>query len=302
MRADTDVGKAPATRRDERAVADDEVERHDGSVTERVTPDPLLGFYGPQSMMWRINREAVLLGAGPCALLLQVAHPSVARGVAEHSSFESDPFSRLRGTIRTTMDLVFGDGRAAEAAVRRLNRVHAGVRGDTYRAMDPELLLWVQVTLIVTSVRAYQRWVGPLSAQERDGFWEEARAVGQRLGIPRTLSPAGWPGLMRYWESMLAVDGPIHITPIARRLSRLIVRPPLPLVPGPLVDLLALPGLALLPDRLREEFGIAWDARHAAGSRALDFCVRGWTSAVPGTLRWMPQANAAYARVAQQAT
>src|SRR4249919_166286 len=106
--------------------------------------DPVLGFYGPESMMWRINREAVLLGAGPAALLLQISHPAVARGVAEHSNFESDPFGRLRRTLTTTMDLVFGDGRTADAAVKRLNQVHAGVRGEGYRALDPELLLWVQ--------------------------------------------------------------------------------------------------------------------------------------------------------------
>src|SRR3954454_15058163 len=134
------------------------------SVNERVRADPVLGFYGPDSMMWKINREAVLLGAGPAALLLQVAHPSVAQGVAEHSNFESDPFGRLRRTLMTTMDLVFGDGRRAEAAVRRLNTIHAGVRGEDYRALDPALLLWVQVTLIKTSVEAYSRWVGPLSA------------------------------------------------------------------------------------------------------------------------------------------
>src|SRR5688572_8063032 len=156
---------------------------------EHPRPDPILGFYGPDSMMWRINREAVLLGAGPCALLLQISHPSVARGVAEHSTFESDPFSRLSGTIRTTMDLVFGDGASSERAVRRLNGIHAGVRGEGYRALDPTLLLWVQVTLIVTSVRAYQRWVGPLAEAEKEQFWQEARAVGTRLGIPLGTSP-----------------------------------------------------------------------------------------------------------------
>ena len=78
---------------------------------EMPRPDPFLGFYGPDSMMWRINREAVLLGAGPCALLLQIAHPSVARGVAEHSTFESDPFSRLvEGVGELTSTDTFGDG------------------------------------------------------------------------------------------------------------------------------------------------------------------------------------------------
>jgi uncharacterized protein (DUF2236 family) len=267
------------------------------SVNDARRADVVLGFYGPGSMMWRINREAVLLGAGPAALLLQVAHPLIARGVAEHSSFEQDPWRRLQGTIRTTMDLVFGDGVHAERAVKRLNTVHAGVRGETYRAMDPRLLLWVQATLIVTSVAAYQRWVGPLSADEIEQFWQEARAVGTRLGIPLSASPADWPALERYWDTMLADDGPVHVTPTARRLARLIVRPPFPFVPGRLVDVAALPGLALLPPRLRAEFGISWNTAKDRLAGALGTAVRAWTAVVPRSLRSMPQAIAADRRI-----
>ena len=278
------------------------------SVTDARRADPVLGFYGPDSMMWRINREAVLLGAGPAALLLQVAHPLIAEGVAHHSSFEQDPWKRLHGTIRTTMDLVFGDGAAANRAVKRLNSVHAGVRGDVaddearrvasaYRAMDPALLLWVQATLIVTSVAAYQRWVGPLSATERDRFWQEARAVGVRLGIPLSLSPQDWPALEAYWGKMLADDGPVHVTPTARRLARSIVRPPFPFVPGPLVDLAALPGMALLPPRIRSEFDITWSVPKAALAAGLSVAVRVWTAIVPRQLRSMPQALAADRRI-----
>jgi uncharacterized protein (DUF2236 family) len=267
------------------------------SVMDARRADALVGFYGPETVMWHINREAVLLGAGPAALLLQIAHPLVARGVAEHSSFERDPFARLRGTLMTTMDLVFGDGAAAERAVRRLNAVHADVRGESYRALDPELLLWVQATLIVTSVRAYSRWVGPLSETERERFWQEARRVGVRMGIPLSVSPSDWRSLEAYWAQMVAPDGPIHPSETALRLTPLILRPPLPLLPGPVVDLLALPGLALLPGRIRDEFGIGWSGRKTALARGLDTAVRAWISVVPGPLRWMPQANAAYRRV-----
>lgn len=277
-------------------------------MSNMVRPDPLLGFYGPDSMMWQINREAVLLGSGPAALLLQIGHPLVAEGVAQHSTFEDDPWSRLHGTIATTMDLVFGAGHRAERAVRRLNGVHAGVRGKAvdeearrlakaYRALDPELLLWVQATLIVTSVQAYGRWVRPLSTGEREQFWQEARGVGVRLGIPLSLSPADWTALMSYWDRMLADDGPIHATETARRLSRSIVRPPIPLVPGPAIDLLALPGLALLPPRLRREFGIDWDSRREHLAPVIGLAIRSWVMIVPVGLRQMPQARRAFARV-----
>jgi uncharacterized protein (DUF2236 family) len=268
-------------------------------LMETARADPLLGFYGPDTMMWRINREAVLLGAGPAALLLQIAHPLVARGVAEHSNFESDPFRRLHGTINTTMALVFGDGQAAERAVRRLNRVHRGIRGDTppYRAMDPALLLWVQATLIVTSVAAYQRWVGPLAAAEKEQFWQEARRVGVRLGIGLDFSPPDWPALEAYWRRMLAPEGPIRVSETARRLAPLIVRPPFPFVPGPIMDLLTLPGFALLPPRLRDEFGIAWGPGRERLARSLGMAVRTWTTVMPRPLRSMPQAVSADRRV-----
>lgn len=264
---------------------------------ETARADPTLGFYGPDTMMWRINREAVLLGAGPAALLLQIAHPSVARGVAEHSDFEADPFRRLHGTINTTMALVFGDGRAAERAVRRLNRIHGGIRGEGYRAMDPELLLWVQATLIVTSVAAYERWVGPLSPAEKAQFWQEARRVGVRLGISLELSPADWPALQAYWARMLAPDGPIQVGQTAKRLAPMIRRPPFPFVPRPLVDLLALPGMALVPNRLRNDFGVGWGAAHERLAGLLGLAIRAWVSVVPAAWRSMPQANAARRRV-----
>lgn len=274
---------------------------------ESARADPALGFYSPDSMMWRINREAVLLGAGPTALLLQIAHPLVAEGVARHSTFAADPFKRLHGTIATTMDLVFGDGVAAERAVRKLNRVHASVRGSVddakaqrlatdFRALDPELLLWVQTTLIVTSVRAYRRWVAPLTGAELEQFWQEARRVGVRLGIALEKSPADWPALLAYWRRMLATDGPIHVTPTARLLAPLIVRPPLPFVPGAAIDLLALPGLAFLPKRLRQEFGIGWDSRRQLLARGLGLGIRTWTGLVPASWRSMPQARAANRR------
>ncbi|CAN5802133.1 hypothetical protein BH24CHL6_BH24CHL6_09430 [soil metagenome] len=268
---------------------------------------PLLGFYGPASMMWRINREAVLLGAGPTALLLQIAHPLVAEGVARHSNFEADPFARLHGTIRTTMDLVFGDGRAAERAVRRLNGIHAGIRGESidpgaaavaasYRALDPELLLWVQATLIVTSVRAYGLWVRPLTLAQREQFWQEARSVGVRLGIPLSCSPADWPALLRYWNEMLGPNGPIRVTDTSRRLAPLIVRPPLPLTPGLLIDLLGLPGLLFLPARLSKEFGIPWGPERERLARLLGLAIRSWVRAVPPNWRAMPHATAAERR------
>ena len=271
----------------------------------------MLGFYGPDSRMWRINREAVLLGAGPAATLLQVAHPLIAEGVAQHSDFQGRPVRTSAAhaghdhgpRVRRRADRE----RRAPPAQRR-PRLGAGTRDharrrplstgvDAYRALDPELLLWVQVTLIVTSVRAYARWVGPLARADLEAFWSEARSVGVGMGIPLRVSPADWPALMSYWHRMLAPDGPIQVTDTARLLAPMLVRPPLPLTPGWAVDLLALPGLALLPDRIRDAYGIPWGIGRARAATLLGRGVRLWTAVVPVTWRSMPQARAADRRV-----
>src|SRR3954447_17535416 len=102
--------------------------------------DDALGLYGPGSEAWALNREAMLLlGAGPRALLMQLAHPQVAAGVADHSDFRSDPWRRLDATLRSYLRIVYGTGTAARAEIRRLNELHRSIAGPTYHARDPEL-------------------------------------------------------------------------------------------------------------------------------------------------------------------
>ena len=100
--------------------------------------DGIGGLYGPTSEAWRLNREAMLLlGAGPRALLLQLAHPLVAAGVADHSDFRADPWRRLRATLRSYLAIVYGTTKEARAEIRRLNELHRAIEGDGYRARDP---------------------------------------------------------------------------------------------------------------------------------------------------------------------
>ena len=56
-------------------------------------------FFSPDAMIWQVDREMVLLLAGGRALLMQLAHPKVAAGVAEHSHFKADPLGRLYRTM-----------------------------------------------------------------------------------------------------------------------------------------------------------------------------------------------------------
>lgn len=49
------------------------------------------GLTGPGSLTWRVCRERVVPAGGLSALLLQLAHPLVAAGVAEHRVAGPDP-------------------------------------------------------------------------------------------------------------------------------------------------------------------------------------------------------------------
>src|SRR4030081_1974480 len=98
------------------------------------------GLFGEDSITRRVNRENILLLGGGRALLMQLAHPKVAAGVDEHSDFRSHSIRRVRRTIRRTMAIGFGDRETALGAARAVNQVHANVRGQDYRALDPDLL------------------------------------------------------------------------------------------------------------------------------------------------------------------
>src|ERR1700726_929833 len=142
------------------------------------------GLFGDDSITRRVNRENILLLGGGRALLMQLAHPKVAAGVDEHSDFRLHPIRRLRRTIRMTMAIVFGDRETALAAARGVNQLHARVQGAGYRALDPDLLLWVYATLADTALVTYETFVQPLSGRERDDFHREFKLLGELLGIP----------------------------------------------------------------------------------------------------------------------
>src|SRR5439155_18823090 len=124
------------------------------------------GLFGPDSAIWRVNRESAVTLGGTCALLMQLAHPRVAAGVRDHSRFEEDTVGRLRRTLDLTMTIVFGSRRAAMHAIRLINTRHRAVKGAGYSALDPELLMWVHATLVYSGCepteRSSARWAQPI--------------------------------------------------------------------------------------------------------------------------------------------
>jgi uncharacterized protein (DUF2236 family) len=283
--------------------------------------DPDAGLYGPDSEAWRLNREAtLLLAAGPRALLLQIAHPLVAEGVEQHSDFRSDPWWRLRATLRSYLAIVYGSTPRARGEIRRLNGLHRAIRGpvrdpaarsrygERYEARDPELSLWVHATLVDSTLVAADAWLEPLSRDRRASFYEETRPIAHAFGIPDALLPRDLDAFDAYLASMIGPNGQLVVSPTARALAPYILRPPLgpvvPLmgwVPPPLYAWTLWPAVGLLPGRIREGYGLRWGALERAVSSWLVLGFRVWRPAFPTGLRWMPQARAADQRLAAAA-
>jgi len=131
------------------------------------------------------GHPAVLFGGGR-ALMLQLAHPAVARGVAEHSDFAADPFGRLQRTLDAVNAIVYGPADFAYRTAAALREVHARVTGPGYAATDPDLVLWVHATLVDTALEMHARWVRPLPGPVAEAFYAESMVLGELLGAPVT--------------------------------------------------------------------------------------------------------------------
>jgi uncharacterized protein (DUF2236 family) len=259
------------------------------------------GMFGPGSMTWRVNGEAVLLLGGGRALILQVAHPKVAAGVAEFSNYREDPWGRLYRTLDVTLKIAFGDPRTSRAAAEGLRRAHHRVvgtddRGEPYRALDPDLLLWVHATLIDTALTIYERYVAVLTPRERDAYYGEMKTLGEAYSIPRGAMPVDHAAFRRYWASMLA-EG-LRITDTTHDVADALLRPDLPRLAWPAIEAIRLVTTGTLPEPLRDELGLDWGPGRERLLGASQLAIRRLLPALPALLHRFPNARAGLLRAA----
>lgn len=279
-----------------------------GAEHDESQHDELVGYFGPESMTWRLASESALLVGGGRAVLMQLAHPLVAAGVGQHSSWSSDPWGRTRKTIELTQAIAFGTRSEARAAARVINHLHAGVAGtagldagpfsaDTsYEARDPSLLLWVLATLVDTIFTVYPLLVGPLSFEDQTRYYAEAVRSATLLGMPESVAPSSLTAFQIYMREMLASDV-LAVTPEARRVASVVMHMPAPIFARPVLMGAEQVTIGLLPRRLREMYGFSWDWPR---QMLLDGWARGTREVyrrLPESVRFMPAARAARERV-----
>jgi len=240
-------------------------------------PPPEQGLFRAGSWLRRVSSESVVLAGGGRALLLEIAHPLVAEGVAQHSRFREDPLGRLQRTLDALSAIAFRDRAAALAAARGVERVHEGVRGrlevetgrfaagTRYDGRDPELMLWVWATLVDTALAITARFVAPLVGEALALYYAEQRVVARLLGIPVARVPADADAFRAYFDAMLVGDA-LCVGERARAIAAALLDPPRPLPGGSLFRLVT---AGMLPPRLREAFGLGWDEAREARLDAL---------------------------------
>ncbi len=227
------------------------------------------GYFDDRSMLRRVHRERAVALTGPRALLMQAAHPLAVIGLLSHSTALDEPYDRLARTAATMRTIGFGSRDDADRLMRRVRAMHGRVRGrltepvgpyaagTPYRADDPELLLWVLFTLVDSAVVAYRTYVGALSRTQERALWEDYKVVGSLFGLrdgdmPRTLED-----LDAYRRRMLGGDE-LVVTDWARRRAReIVLEPPVPWIARPLLETANFMTIALLPDRIRRQYGFA---------------------------------------------
>ena len=270
-----------------------------------------VGLFGPESVTWRVTREAVLLLGGGAAIILQVAHPLVGAGVAQHSNYREDPWGRLYRTLDITTAIVFGPTAKAHEASERLRDIHSRVHGVTsedagrypkgtkYSANDPTLGMWVHATLVDTSLQVYTAYAGSLSQSEKLRYYEEQKRLGEMFGVPIERQPETLAEFYDYYERM--VEEELAVTSALEGVVETTMRPPLPFVARPLVEGVNLATASLLPQKLRDDLGLDWGPNRRRVARASRTLVRRALPVLPRLFREFPPARHADRRAAHAA-
>ncbi|HET7902426.1 MAG TPA: oxygenase MpaB family protein [Candidatus Nanopelagicales bacterium] len=260
---------------------------------DQVSADP--GYFGPESLSWRVHHDPASVVGGIRALALQSLHPDVMLGFDRVTGAHDDPWGRLSRTGKYVNEITYGTVAEADAAAARVRRVHAALGLDR-----PEWLLWVHCGAVDSWLEGHRRSGAPLTDPEADRYVEEqviaARLVGCEVaGVPTTVQ-----GLHDYLRD---VRPQLEATPQARDAVRALLWPPMQprvewLTPArPAWTALALTGFGLLPRWARRMFALpglpVTDLSASVSARAL----RAALVAVPESRRTNPHLAAARIRL-----
>lgn len=258
-----------------------------------------------RSTAQRINAERLMVLAWSRAILLQIAHPLVAAGVAEHSTFRGGTIEaarRLHHTIAAMRALTFGDVPSQAAALAGIRAIHRRVNGKLreaagpfaagtpYSAEDPALVLWVHATLVESLVLAFDAIVAPLELRDRDAFCTESAPTAIDLKADPAAVPESWAAMQTYIQRTHE-SGVLVVSREARELAGAVLSPRLANLVWPFGVMNRRLTAGWLPPAIRDQYQLPWGARE---DRAFHRDVR-WLHSLrrvlPKSIAWWPEAR-----------
>lgn len=245
---------------------------------------------GPEAVSFRVGVLG-FLGASR-ALLLQTSHPLVAAGVAEHSDYASDPWSRLYRTFDTVLKLLYASPEVSRRQSARMENRHRPVVGTAadgrrYDARDRQLGVWVWGTLVETPLTIFERVHGRLQPRDRERYYQEALLFGEGCNLPRDVMPATLDEFEAYWDRV--VEEELEATSDGKDIAHFTFEVPSPPVLGPIVGAVnRWTAAAWFPPRVRELYGLEWTDRQERWFRRSLRVLRVVDRALPTPLRFFP--------------
>ncbi len=225
-----------------------------------ISADP--GHFGPNSMMWKINKEITVLFGGARALLMHAAHPLIAAGARQTSFYQRDPWKRLIRTLSLQNSVTFGTIEEANDSATRINRLHEVIKGEDpitggyYDALDHEQLLWVHACLQLSSIYFYEKTVKKLTDEEKNQYHLENMLAAKLVLIETDIMPKTHNELKKWVIEKSKEKDYLLLTDVAKDVQNIISGGPVPKHIKPIWPFISFTAFNTLPDEFKKIYGI----------------------------------------------
>ena len=225
-----------------------------------MNADP--GYFGPDSMMWKVNKEITVLFGGARALLMHAAHPLIAAGARQTSFYQRDPWKRLIRTLSLQNSVTFGTIEEANDSATRINKLHEVIKGEDevtggyYDALDHEQLLWVHACLQLSSIYFYEKTVKKLSDEEKDKYHIENMLSAKLVLIDTDNMPKTHEDLKNWVINKSKENKYLLLTDVAKDVQGIIAGGPVPKHIKPIWPFISFTAFNTLPQEFKDVYGV----------------------------------------------
>ena len=220
------------------------------------------GYFGPQSMMWKVNKEITVLFGGARALLMHAAHPLIAAGARQTSFYQRDPWKRLIRTLSLQNSVTFGTKEEANESAHRINKLHEVIKGEDeitggyYDALDHEQLLWVHACLQISSIYFYEKTVKKLTEKEKNQYHKENSIAAEMVLVNPKIMPKTHEDLKNWVIEKSKEKDYLLLTDVAIDVADIIRGGPVPRHIKPIWPFISFTAFNTLPPEFKNIYGI----------------------------------------------